>query len=186
MYQAERWSYSERIMVKMQSTGHALNTRFIVTNLPGTAKEIYQDVYVQRGDASENRIKEVNNRCFASRMSNHDFWANSCRWILNIMTHNITIDVQAPIETIEKKEQQEAAYQDHRGSPHKEDTGSEKSEKERPWFQQLNRAKHWPIDNIRLFLLKMVAIVDIKKSRMVIRYSQSVVHQKLFHHLLFL
>ena len=116
------------------------------------------------------------------------------------MAYNITMDVRAQIETLEKevlkKEEQqspvtsrEASHQerpDHMGSPQKEDTGNERNVKERPCLQQLKTAKNWQIDNIRLFLLKIVIIIYIKKSIMMIPCSKSLVHQKLFHHLLFL
>ncbi len=96
------------------------------------------------------------------------------------MADKVTIDVRTQIEALENKEQQEATQQDHMGNPPKEDTGSEKSVKERRWLRPLKRAKHWQIDNIRLFLLKMVAIVHIKKSRVVMQCSKGLVHQELF------
>jgi len=117
-------------------------------------------------------------------MSNHDFWANIYRWILSIMAYYVTMDVRAQIEALEKKEQQEALVAS-REAVHQEGPVSEKSVKERLWLQQLKRANNGPIDHIRLFLLKIAAIVHIKKSSMVIPCSQSLVHQELFKNLLF-
>ncbi|NQY08327.1 MAG: transposase, partial [Flavobacteriales bacterium] len=49
-----------------------MNIRHFVSNLPEQdAREIYLKIYVKRGDASENRIKEVKNMCFSDRLSNH-------------------------------------------------------------------------------------------------------------------
>jgi len=46
------------------------NTRFIVSNMKeDDARSIYFGFYVQRGEASENRIKEVKNMCFSDRLS---------------------------------------------------------------------------------------------------------------------
>jgi len=61
-----------------------LNVRYIAGNLPGkTAREIYVDVYVQRCEASENRIKEVKTMCFSDRLSNHSYWANFLRLLIS-------------------------------------------------------------------------------------------------------
>jgi len=57
-------------------------TRYIVTNLDGTAKELYEDVYCARGDM-ENRIKEQQLMLFADRTSCHDFCANRFRLFLS-------------------------------------------------------------------------------------------------------
>ncbi len=40
-----------------------MNIRFIITNRKETEKEIYD--YINRGEASESRIKELKNYCFA-------------------------------------------------------------------------------------------------------------------------
>jgi len=49
-----------------------MNIRYFVSNIPNQqSREIYFDFYVKRGEASENRIKEVKNMCFSDRLSNH-------------------------------------------------------------------------------------------------------------------
>jgi hypothetical protein len=51
-----------------------MNIRHFISNLDlEDAREIYFGFYVKRGDASENRIKEVKNMCFSDRLSNHSF-----------------------------------------------------------------------------------------------------------------
>ena len=57
------------------------NPRYVVTNLAGDARALYEDVYCQRGD-SENRIKEQQLGLFADRTSCHAFVANSFRVLL--------------------------------------------------------------------------------------------------------
>ena len=57
------------------------NPRYVVTNLAGDARALYEDVYCQRGD-SENRIKEQQLGLFADRTSCHAFLANSFRVLL--------------------------------------------------------------------------------------------------------
>src|SRR5699024_12358712 len=74
---------------KIESTGKGLNIRHIVSNLPGkTARDIYFEVYVQRGEASENRIKEVKNMCHAGRLSCHRYWANFLRLLISSLARS--------------------------------------------------------------------------------------------------
>ena len=87
-YQAKTWNYARKIIVKAEwlPDGDNLdgreNTRYIVTNLEGTAQELYEDVYCARGDM-ENRIKEQQQMLFADRTSCHDFEANRFRLFLS-------------------------------------------------------------------------------------------------------
>src|SRR5690606_5651069 len=77
VYQANSWHKEQRCYAKVESTGKGLNTRHFVSNIEHkTGRQIYLDIYVKRGEASENRIKEVKNMCFADRLSNHRYWAN--------------------------------------------------------------------------------------------------------------
>lgn len=57
------------------------NTRFVVTNKPGNAEDLY-DHYVQRGE-TENRIKDLKVALKADRLSCHRFWANQFRLLLH-------------------------------------------------------------------------------------------------------
>jgi len=67
-----------------------MNIRHIVSNLPENgAREIYFGFYVKRGEASENRIKEVKNMCFSDRLSNHGFWANFFRLLISSLAYEL-------------------------------------------------------------------------------------------------
>lgn len=57
------------------------NMRFVVTNVRGTAKWVYEKVYCQRGDM-ENRIKELHHGLAIDRTSCSRFWANQLRVML--------------------------------------------------------------------------------------------------------
>ena len=92
-YQAKSWSSAERVCAKVESTTRGMNTRYIVTNIEGTAKEVYYDFYVLRGDRSENRIKEVKNMCFADRLSNHGFLGNFFRLIMSSISYSMIVRV---------------------------------------------------------------------------------------------
>jgi len=87
-YQAKTWSHARKVIVKAERLPDKNdfrdkeNTRFIVTNLEGKAKELYENVYCARGDM-ENRIQEQQLMLFADRTSCHRFEANRFRLFLS-------------------------------------------------------------------------------------------------------
>jgi hypothetical protein len=89
-YQAGSWHKPQQCHSKIESTGRGLNIRHIVSNMDEKdAREIYFGFYVQRAEASENRIKEVKNMCFADRLSNHGFWANFLRLLISSLAYEM-------------------------------------------------------------------------------------------------
>lgn len=58
---------------------------------PDDAREIYFEFYVKRGEASENRIKEIKNMCFSDRLSNHGFWSNFFRLFLSSLAYEMFV-----------------------------------------------------------------------------------------------
>jgi len=87
-YKAESWSKEETCYAKVESTGKGLNVRYYCSNIEGkTAQELYQNFYVLRGDASENRIKEFKNMCYADRLSCNKFTANCFRLLLSALCY---------------------------------------------------------------------------------------------------
>lgn len=97
-YQAKSWHKPQQCYTKVESTGKGLNTRHIISNLPEKdARSIYFGVYVQRAEASENRIKEVKNMCFSDRLSNHGFWANFTRLLISSLAYELFLLLKAAI-----------------------------------------------------------------------------------------
>jgi len=89
-YQAGTWDAPEKCYAKVESTGKGLNVRYFISNFEDkTPREIYFNFYVKRGDASENRIKEVKSMCFSGRLSNHKFWANAFRLIISSIAYEM-------------------------------------------------------------------------------------------------
>jgi len=89
-YQAGSWHKPQQCYAKVESTGKGLNTRHIVSNMDqGDARAIYFGFYVQRAEASENRIKEVKNMCFSDRLSNHGFWSNFFRLFISSLAYEM-------------------------------------------------------------------------------------------------
>ena len=85
LYAAGTWKRIRRVIAKAEylagnEQGKA-NPRFIVTNLPGDPRELYEDFYCQRGEM-ENRIKEQQLGLYADRTSCHRFVANQFRVLL--------------------------------------------------------------------------------------------------------
>ena len=98
-YQAGTWHKPQMCYSKIESTGKGLNVRHIVSNMgPAGARSIYFGFYVKRGDASENRIKEVKNMCFADRLSNHGFWANFARLFFFFLAYEMFLLIKAAIK----------------------------------------------------------------------------------------
>jgi len=98
-YQAGSWHKPQKCYAKIESTGKGLNTRYIISNIEEKdARSIYFDFYVKRGDASENRIKEVKNMCFADRLSNHGFWANFLRLFISSLAYEILLLLKQAIK----------------------------------------------------------------------------------------
>ncbi len=98
-YQAQTWHRPQRCHSKIESTGKGLNVRYFISNMDGAdARSIYFGFYVKRGDASENRIKEVKNMCFSDRLSNHGFWANFMRLILSGLAYEMFLLLKQAIK----------------------------------------------------------------------------------------
>jgi len=81
-YAAASWDRQRRVIVKAEHTTQGPNPRFIVVNVPGDPRQLYEDVYCQRGEM-ENRIKEQQLDLFADRTSCHRFLANQFRLLLS-------------------------------------------------------------------------------------------------------
>jgi hypothetical protein len=81
-YAASSWDRRRRVLVKAEHTAQGPNPRFVVVNVPGDPRELYEEVYCQRGEM-ENRIKEQQLDLFADRTSCHDFLANQFRLLLS-------------------------------------------------------------------------------------------------------
>jgi len=78
-----RWPRSYRVLIKAEHQSIGANVRFVVTTLQGRAQELYDDLYVARGEACENSIKDLKNALKADRLSCHRFWANQFRLLLH-------------------------------------------------------------------------------------------------------
>ena len=81
-YQADSWSKPRRVIAKAEWNEQGGNQRFVVTNDAGQANELYDKGYCPRGEACENRIKELKLDMQADRLSCSDFKANQFRLLI--------------------------------------------------------------------------------------------------------
>jgi hypothetical protein len=85
-YAAATWKRAQRVIVKAEHNSQGPNTRFVVTNLAGRARHLYDQWYCPRGDM-ENRIKEQQLYLFADRTSCSNWWPNQFRLLLSSMAY---------------------------------------------------------------------------------------------------
>ena len=82
-YKSSSWLEPRRIVMKAEHMKQGTNQRFVVTNMSLPAQKLYDEFYVQRGEDSENRIKELKLDIQADRLSCHKFIANQFRLYLH-------------------------------------------------------------------------------------------------------
>jgi len=87
-YAAATWKRPRRVVVKAEYNNLGPNTRYIVTNLKGGPKDLYDKIYCRRGEM-ENRIKEQQLDLFADRTSCHDWWPNQFRLLLASLAYTL-------------------------------------------------------------------------------------------------
>ena len=85
-YQAKSWKIKRKVIVKAEFSHLGDNTRYVVTNLKGAARWLYDRRYCLRGDM-ENRIKEQQLGLFADRTSCHHWWPNQYRLLLSSLAY---------------------------------------------------------------------------------------------------
>ncbi len=87
-YGAKTWTRRRRVIARLEHGTKGANPRYVVTNLEGDGKELYEQLYCQRGEM-ENRIKEQQLDLFADRTSCHDWWPNQFRLILSSLAYSL-------------------------------------------------------------------------------------------------
>ncbi len=88
-YQAGSWTTSRRVIAKAERLKDKDNQRFVVTTLDEPPAWIYREFYVKRGEASENRIKDLKLDCSGDRLSCHRFITNFFRLILHTAAYTL-------------------------------------------------------------------------------------------------
>lgn len=87
-YQAESWSRSRRVIVKTEITRTGgSNVRYVVTNKPGHAADIYHGFYTQRGNVPERPIGELKLGLAMDRLSSPRFLANAQKLMTHVLAY---------------------------------------------------------------------------------------------------
>jgi hypothetical protein len=81
-YQASSWSRERKVIARVEASPKGADMRFIVSNLPGRAKHLYEKTYCARG-RMENMIKEMKLYTKSDRTSCHRWEANQFRLFLH-------------------------------------------------------------------------------------------------------
>src|SRR5438034_458555 len=98
LYAAKTWPRRRRVIIKAEVVRHPgrdpnNNPRFVVTNLPGAPRAVYEQVYCQRGDM-ENRLKELHHGLEMDRTSCSRFLANQVRVLLTLAAYILFQELQ--------------------------------------------------------------------------------------------
>jgi hypothetical protein len=81
-YAARTWSTERRVIARVEASGRGSDTRFLVTNLAGATRWLYEDVYCARGQA-ENLVKAHKLHLASDRTSCSKATANQFRLVLH-------------------------------------------------------------------------------------------------------
>jgi len=81
-YGAKSWKTERRVVARIEASAQGLDSRFIVTNLAGTPRRLYEKVYCARGQA-ENLIKAHKLHLASDRTSCTKATANQFRLMLH-------------------------------------------------------------------------------------------------------
>ena len=85
-YAAKSWTTERRVITRLEYGSQGSNPRYVVSDLAGDPKALYDDLYCQRGEA-ENRIKEAQVGLFATRTSCQHFQSNQLRVLLAALAY---------------------------------------------------------------------------------------------------
>jgi hypothetical protein len=87
-YAAKTWDRERRVIARLEHGPKGANPRYIVTNLEGDGRDLYEKLYCARGEM-ENRIKEQQLDLFADRTSCHKWWPNQFRLLLAALAYTL-------------------------------------------------------------------------------------------------
>ena len=88
-HRARSWNKQRKILVKIEVGPLGTNVRFVITNRPGRAEEIYH-LYDDRGEC-ENQIKAYKRGLHGDRLSCHSYRANALRLQLHALAYQLLV-----------------------------------------------------------------------------------------------
>jgi hypothetical protein len=88
-YAAETWGTERRVIARVEASDRGTDSRFVVTNLRGTPRWLYEAVYCARGRA-ENLVKAHKLHLASDRTSCSKATANQFRLVLHTVAARVT------------------------------------------------------------------------------------------------
>jgi hypothetical protein len=82
-YKAREWSQSRKLIARVEATSLGTDARFVVTNLEGRSKTLYEKVFCGRGQA-ENLIKDMKRFMRSDKTACSRWQANQFRLFLHM------------------------------------------------------------------------------------------------------
>jgi hypothetical protein len=92
-YAAKSWTVERRIIARVEAGPLGADSRFIVTNLPGLPKTLYEKVYCGRGQA-ENLIKAHKTHLASDRTSCRKATANQFRLLIHTAAYWLLLSLR--------------------------------------------------------------------------------------------
>jgi hypothetical protein len=90
-YQADSWRHLRRVVAKIEINPQGSQRRFVVTNLQAPPRQVYREVYTQRGAVPEQPIGEMKNGLRCERLSSSGFCANAFRLLVHAVAYAIVV-----------------------------------------------------------------------------------------------
>lgn len=92
-YAANSWKTERKVIARIEATPVGSDTRYIVTNVEGTARWLYETLYCARGQA-ENLIKAHKLHLASDRTSCHDATANQFRLLVHTAAYWLLLELK--------------------------------------------------------------------------------------------
>ena len=93
LYAAGSWSHNEKVIARVEATALGTDVRFVVTNLAGRAKILYEKVYCARG-RMENLIKDMKLYTRSDKTACSRWQANQFRLFLHMGAYGLLHSVR--------------------------------------------------------------------------------------------
>jgi hypothetical protein len=93
-YAAKSWTVERRVIARVEAGPQGADSRFIVTNLPGLPKSLYEKVYCARGQA-ENLIKAHKLHLASDRTSCSKATANQFRLLVHTAAYWLMLSLRS-------------------------------------------------------------------------------------------
>jgi hypothetical protein len=168
-YAAGTWPEKRKVVARVEYGEKGIDQRYIVTNIKGNGRWLYEDLYSGRGDA-ENQIKETKNTLFSDRTSCIEWESNQFRLLLSTLAHTI-------MERIRTHGLSQPHSEFSKGNVIVEESEQNATnDVEEP----ANSTPRWSFESIRLRLLKIGAIITRSTRRVVFSLASGCPWQEMF------